>query len=267
MEEKICIFDDVYNETSARAQAEHEKVAAFGVLARMKLWDRPKEAEITLASTEKRYEPFWQASASRRTLYARKTAYMVRVEHPHTIAVELLGQKLAVDASRELNLAAFEDCERSVALNLCVDGLHRPMPEKTLNDYVAGFAFREIAEGAPDFVAPTVTAASVLQQVKARLTTPIEADEIRVDEIDIQSLILFYRPVYAFGFAWKDKRGVIEIDGLTGRVDKEGNLLGGTMRKLGSRDALFDLGADFAGLVLPGGSIVVKLVDKLSRPK
>lgn len=31
MEEKICVFDDIYNEVSARAQAEHEKVSAFGM--------------------------------------------------------------------------------------------------------------------------------------------------------------------------------------------------------------------------------------------
>jgi hypothetical protein len=44
-------------------------------------------------------------------------------------------------------------------------------------------------------------------------------------------------------------------------------MLGGAVRKLGNRDTLFDLGADFAGMVLPGGTIVVKLIDKLSRPR
>ncbi|MBN8737812.1 MAG: hypothetical protein J0H27_16285 [Xanthomonadales bacterium] len=36
-------------------------------------------------------------------------------------------------------------------------------------------------------------------------------------------------------------------------------------RALGSRDNLFDLGADFAGTLVPRGTIVVKLIDKLSR--
>ena len=83
--------------------------------------------------------------------------------------------------------------------------------------------------------------------------------------MDIESLALFYRPVYAFQFVWKDKTGVIEIDGLSGRINKEGDMLGGAVRALGNRDALFDLGADFAGLVVPGGTIVVKLIDKLSK--
>lgn len=266
MEEKICVFDDVYNETSARAQAEHEKIAAFGMLARMKLWDRPKEADIALSSTEKRYEPFWLAKATRRTAYKRKTVYKVRIEHAHANAVELLGQKLNVGPSRELSLQGLEDCERVVALSEYFDGLHRQAPEKMLADFAGNYTFRDLTDTSePNFIAPTVTAASVVQQVKSKLSTPVEADQIESDEIDIQSLNLMFRPVYAFQFTWKDKQGVIEIDGLSGRVNKEGNMLGNAVRKLGSRDALFDLGADFAGLVLPGGTIVVKLIDKLSK--
>ena len=266
MEEKICVFDDVYNETSARAQADHEKAGAFGMLAKLKLWDRPKDADIALATTEKRYEPFWLAKATRRTLYKRKTVYKVRIEHSHANAVELLGQKLNVGPSRELSLAGLEDCERVVGLSEYFDGLHRQTSEKVLVDFAGNFTFRELTDSSePHFIAPTVTAASVLQQVKSKLSTPIEADQIESDEIDIQALNLMFRPVYAFQFKWKDKQGVLEIDGLTGRVNKEGSMLGNAVRKLGSRDALFDLGADFAGMVLPGGTIVVKLIDKLSR--
>lgn len=182
------------------------------------------------------------------------------------VTVQLLGQTLQVDARRELQLPAVEDCESVTALVHYVDALRRDTLEKTLIDYAGRFAFRDLDDSnQPQFIAPTVTAASVLQQVKARLSAPVEADAIASDEVDIESLTLFYRPVYAFQFAWKDKAGVIEIDGLTGRVNKEGDMLGGAVRALGSRDALFDLGADFAGLVVPGGTIVVKLIDKLSK--
>ena len=266
MDEKICIFEDVYNDVSARAQAERDKLGAFGMLARMKLWDRPKETEITLANTEKRYEPFWMAKAARRTSYTRKVAYHIKIEHPHVVTVELLGQSLPVDARRELQLAAVEDCDNITSLTHFVDALRHDTPEKTLIDYAGRFAFGELADSSqPQFIAPTLTAASVLQQVKSRLSAPIEADAIAGDEVDIESLTLFYRPVYAFQFGWRDRTGVIEIDGLSGRVNKEGDMLGGAVRKLGNRDALFDLGADFAGMVVPGGTIVVKLIDKLSK--
>jgi hypothetical protein len=266
MDEKICVFEDVYNEVSARAQAEHEKLGAFGMFARMKLWDRPREAEVALTNTEKRYEPFWLAQATRRTRYTRRLTHRVRIEHPHTTAVELLGQRLQVSARRELELPAIEHCESDVTLAHYADGLQHPMSEKVLADYTGKHAFHTITDSSESrFIAPTVTAASVLQQVKSRLSAPIEADTIVSDEIDIASLTLFYRPMYAFQFAWKDKHGVIEIDGLSGHVNKEGSMLGSAVRKLGDRDALFDIGADFAGMVVPGGTIVVKLIDKLSR--
>ena len=266
MEEKICVFDDVYNDVSARAQAEHEKAGAFGMLARMKLWDRPKDTDITLAKSEKRYEPFWLANAARRTVYKRKITYKLRIEHADAVAVELLGQKLDVDARRELQLPALEHCERVTALSEYFDGLHRPASEKLLADFAGNYTLREVTDSSePHFIAPTITAASILQQVKSRLSAPVEADQIDSDEIDLRALNLLYRPVYAFQFAWKDKLGVIEIDGLSGRVNKEGSMLGNAVRKLGSRDALFDLGADFAGMVLPGGTIMVKLIDKLSK--
>ena len=266
MEEKICVFEDVYNETSARAQAEHEKAGAFGMLARMKLWDRPKDADITLANTEKRYEPFWLAKATRRTLYVRQTQYRVKIEHAHVTTVELLGQKLPVDSRRELLLPATEDCESVVALAHYVDARLNDNPEKSLIEYAGHYAFHEITDSSePHFIVPTTTAASVLQQVKSKLSAPVEAHTILSDEIDIASLTLFYRPLFAFQFNWRDKSGVIEIDGLSGRVNKDGSMLGGAVRKLGSRDALFDLGADFAGMVVPGGTIVVKLIDKLSK--
>lgn len=266
MEEKICVFEDVYNDVSARAQAEHEKAAAFGMLARMKLWDRPKDADISLTSTEKRYEPFWLAKATRRTLYQRKSVYKIAIEHPHAKAVELLGQKLELDSRRELALPAVEDCERVTTLSDYFDGLQRQTTEKMMVDFAGNYAFHEITDSSEtQFIVPTVTAASVLQQVKSRLATPIEADHIASDELDIQALNLLYRPVYAFQFTWKRKQGVIEIDGLSGRVNKDGSMLGHAVRKLGSRETLFDLGADFAGMVLPGGTIMVKLIDKLSR--
>lgn len=109
------------------------------MLARIKLWDRPKDADIALTSTEKRYEPFWLAKASRCTLYKRKTVYRIHIEHTHASAVELLGQKLNIDVKCELNLPALEDCERVVILSEYFDGLYRQTPEKMLVDFAGNF--------------------------------------------------------------------------------------------------------------------------------
>ena len=71
---------------------------------------------------------------------------------------------------------------------------------------------------------------------------------------------LYYRPIWAFEFHWapKDKTGVLEIDALTGQLRQAASLTS-HMTKLISRDALFDIGADTIGLLVPGGSIAVKV--------
>jgi hypothetical protein len=64
----------------------------------------------------------------------------------------------------------------------------------------------------------------------------------------------------AFEFHWrpKDKRGVVEIDAATGAFRQGGSLLPQIGRVI-TRDALFDIGADTIGLLIPGGSIAVKV--------
>ncbi len=137
MDEKICVFDDVYNEVSARAQAEREKAQAFGRLAQLKLWDRPKEADIALASTEKRYEPFWHLKATRRTRYFKQATYALQVANPYAVSIELFDQPHAPDARREIRLQAREHCDRLVALSEFFEGLQREMPQKQLVDHIS----------------------------------------------------------------------------------------------------------------------------------
>ena len=55
-----------------------------------------------------------------------------------------------------------------------------------------------------------------------------------------------------------DRRGVVEIDAVTGAVRHGGSLLP-QLGKVITRDALFDIGADTIGLLVPGGSIAVKV--------
>jgi hypothetical protein len=94
---------------------------------------------------------------------------------------------------------------------------------------------------------------------------PLAADEIHEDVLEVESITLYYRPIYAFDFVWKDKHGVIEIDGLNGRVNREGRMLSSMMRTLGSRDTLFDLGVEIASTIVPGGGVLLRMVDKLAK--
>lgn len=266
MEEQICVFDDVYHEGAAHSQAEKEKAQAFGMLARMKVWDRPKDADITLHSTEKRYEPFWHLRAVRKTRYDKKTCYSIALANPHIQSVEVLGQSCVPDARHTLQLAAIEHCSGVVTLSEYFDGMSRETPGKVLLDYANHFANHVIETSSePHFIVPVVTASFLMQEMKSRLMKPLDADEILEDLIEVESITLFYRPMYAFDFVWKERHGVIEIDGLNGRVNREGRMLSGKLRALGSRDALFDLGVELASAILPSGGVLLRMVDKLAK--
>lgn len=266
MEERICVFDDVLHEDVAQSLAEKDKAQAFGMLARMKVWDRPKEADIALHSTEKRYEPFWHLEATRSTRYDKKTCYSVPLANPHVRNVELLGQTCTPDARHALKLAAVEHCNGVLTLSEYFDGMSREVSGRSLPDYASHFAYHQVeASSEPHFIVPTVTASFLIQEMKSRLMKPLDADEILEDLIEVVSITLFYRPIYAFDFVWKERHGVIEVDGLNGRVNREGRMLSGKLRALGSRDALFDLGVELASAIVPGGGVLLRMVDKLAR--
>ena len=56
----------------------------------------------------------------------------------------------------------------------------------------------------------------------------------------------------------KDKRAIVELDAVTGQM-RPGQALVARVTKMVNRDALFDIGADTVGLLVPGGSIAVKV--------
>lgn len=266
MEQKICVFQDVFNEIAARAQAEEKKTSAFGTFASLKLWDRPKDQDITLAATEKRYEPFWHVKATRHVVYKKKTVYKITRSDGNAVSVLLLDKEWPLPPGKQLELPALEHCESTTTLSEYFDGLKRKDSDLKLVEMVNKHPCEALENSdAPEFVMPELTAATVIQQVKHRLMLPIDAGDILEDTLEVASLTLFYRPVYAFEFGWRDKRGIVEIDGLTGKLTRDGNMLRSMVRKLGTRDALFDFGSDIAGMVVPGGNMVVKAVNRLTK--
>ena len=102
MEKAIYVFEDVYAEPAARSQAESEKSNAFGWAAKLKLWDRPKEADIQLLSSEKRFEPFWNIAAERNSTFEKKEEYRPSVLMPSAFVL-LIGPSNSV-ASVDLSL-------------------------------------------------------------------------------------------------------------------------------------------------------------------
>lgn len=266
MEKTIYIFEDVYQEPAARSQAESDKVNVFGWGAKLKLWDRPKEGEIQLLSSEKRFEPFWNITAERNSTFEKKAVYNVNIASPYARSVRILDQSFELGGKQAFVLEGLEACFKHVAISEYFDGLNRQVSQKSLTEYATKFQKHELgADEILNLIPPEHGATYLIQQVKARLMEPIQADEMLDDTLEITSLTLYYRPVYAFEFGWRDKRGVLEIDALTGGVNREGSIFGSMAKKFTKRDMLFDIGAEVANLIVPGGSIVVKLVGNATK--
>jgi hypothetical protein len=268
MEKSIYVLQDVYPEPAARSQAESEKGNAFGWAAKLKLWDRPKDTDIQLLSSEKRYEPFWSISAERQSTFESRVDYTIQPASPYAQRIRVLDNTFELDGKRVVTLAGVESCFKRNAISEYFDGLNRQSTEKSLVDYAVKFEKRELgADEVLNLMAPERGATYLIQQIKARLMEPIQADEILEDSLQVTAINLFYRPVFAFEFGWKNERGVVEIDALTGTVNRKGNIVGGMAKKLGSRDALFDLGTEVANLIVPGGGVVVSLVNSATKPR
>lgn len=268
---RILLFEEVYPARAAQEQAEKSKLNAFGALARLNPLNRPKPETVLLSKWELRYEPFWHVQARRDVDFIRNTTYMVPVTQPHARTLRIAGQEYPVVAPNggkpHVDLAVCESCQRRVDATVYQDAMKREIKPSVLQRYVEKYratALEQIErEGALE---PLLSSAAAIQIALSRLAAEaIDATQIHQDVVTIEALHLYYRPVFAFEYAWGPvaKIGVVEVDGLTGEVVESGqwfrDKLGGAM----TRELLVDIGADVASIAIPGGSIAVKVINRL----
>lgn len=272
--QKLFVFDQVFSARAAQEQAEKKKLDAFGKLARFNPLSRPKPETVSLVKWELRHEPFWHIVAQREMDYTREAVYSVSVPNPHALTVSVHGHAFAVIFSGgkgRAEVPVTEHCHRKLDQSLYLDGLKRSVRPTTLQGYTVRYQAPECAElTLESAVINQVPLAAAVQAVQAKLTSEaIDAHTITRDHIVFTKAHLFYRPVFAFEFEWTagSKTGVIEIDGLTGEAAEDGQWLREKIGSVMTRDTLFDLGADVAGMMVPGGSIAVKIIGKVTQSK
>ena len=88
-----------------------------------------------------------------------------------------------------------------------------------------------------------------------------QADTIKEERIDVDEVALFLRPVYVVEYLWqsKDKRQVLFFDALSGESRVAPSDAMKQIARVLDNDALFDIGADTVGAVVPGANIAIKL--------
>jgi len=229
---------------------------------------RPKSEEIQLVSVESRLEAFWLISVFVRTAYDNSRTYTIPVSGPEVQQVTALGQDLSVTpspkGSASFTLNAVEHCVEEHHKSYTFDGAGT---RADLSKYQS-FAKREISDldqFAPAdvlVVPPQAHATTVVRAVLADVIKPVQAQVIHEERVNVEALDLYFRPVYALEYEWatKGKRVVLELDALTGDARSGGKKLSDQIKSMVTRDLVFDVTADAVGLIVPGGSIAVKLV-------
>src|SRR5689334_21719933 len=265
--QRILVIDEREGLEQLRQRAMDKRSGAFGG-GLGSLLQRPKAEDVDLVTTQRRLEPFWHVAGRARYVYDRRHDYAVVASAPevHEITIHDTNYPVADSGrgARTFTLTAIEHCREEIAHVLDADA--RTGAAVADADAVLAAPHREVADPATlssddtVVVPPEQRASFVVRQLLAEMMKPVQADTILEESLTLETTDLVYRPIWAFEFHWrpKEKRGVVEIDAVTGAVRAGGSLLPHLGRVI-SRDALFDIGADTVGLLVPGGSIAVKV--------
>jgi hypothetical protein len=233
------------------------------------LLTRPKAEDIQLVSTENRLEPFWLITISTRTRYDRNRSYTLTVGGQEVQQVTLLEHQVTVDHNAKggpsISVPGVEHCQEEHRVTRFFDGITGDKEDRSKYLTFPALEIASLETFAPEgtlVVPPAAAATAVVRQVMAEVVKPVQAQVIHEERVDVENIDLYFRPVYAYEYNWpaKNKHVIVEYDALTGEFHAGGKKLGDQIRGMLTRDLLFDVTADAVGMIVPGGSIAVKLV-------
>lgn len=254
---------------TAKQRAWQKKINAFDALSKVSsLLSRPKDEDFTLIYNELRYEPFWHVVAKAHYEYNRTTSYQIPIANKEVKSVTIHDSKYDVH-SNQIRIPVMEHCLQDEREEMIVDGL-TSKPAAELKSYIEAEQ-REVKNQLKDevepnaiLVPPQTRVSALMRDSLAKMIKGIHADEILSEDVQVERIDLYYRPIYAFKYSWvsKGKEAILEVDGVTGEIRSGGRVFTEYVGKVLDRDFLFDIGADAVGMFVPGGSIAVKAAKK-----
>jgi len=265
--ERIFALEVRVGEDEARQRAMDKRTNAFGS-GIGSLLQRPKAEDVVLTASQLRLEPIWHVVCRARYVYERSRDYAVTASTPEVREVTILGETYPVaetgTSARTFTVPALEHCREEHVHERYTDGVTGSAVAGA-EALVAG-AKHEVSDPATlltdgtAVVAPEQRASYVVRAALQEMMKPIQADRLLEESIVLENTDLYYRPIWTFEFDWtsKAKHGAVEIDAITGEA-RAGASAMPNLTKIVSRDALFDIGADTVGMLVPGGGIAVKV--------
>lgn len=265
-DQHIFVLNDRLTPDDIRQRAMDRRTGAFGS-GIGNLLQRPKADDIELAGSQHRLEPFWHVGGRAVYVYERARDYTVPASSGEVREVTVHGTVHPVTAAAGRGafvLPTIEHCRDEFREEIYVDGVSgAPVTDAQTLLGATRQEVTDLGKAAEDntvVVPPTQHASSLVRQLLASMLKPVQADKVTEESMTLEHIDLYYRPWWAFEFHWKpkDKRGVVEIDAVTGQM-RQGQALMPKLQRMVSRDVLFDIGADTVGLLVPGGGIAVKV--------
>ncbi len=228
---QVRIFTFIEQQSMDRAEglAWARKADAFGTLS--KLFSRPKDEEFELLYKERRYIPFWHATAKSLITFDRSAQYPIPVKGAEIKSVTIEGNDYGIVDGKAI-ITGIEHCELADSVQVYVDALTGAKNAK-LAEYLALQATEvspeEIDQLVTDgaiVVPPVMAAPSIAREAVAGLPKKINADVVNEETLELETLDIYFRPVYAFQYRWltKEREAVIEYDGLTGKLEMDGRV-------------------------------------------
>jgi hypothetical protein len=279
---KVYIFEPVYDISAATEQANKKKLDAFGMMAKFNILNKPKDEAVHAARSELRYEPFWFIDSNRKVDYKLLLERKLDVDDEYATSILIDGKNYEIfedskksfvsNDKRYSTLNVQYNCNREIKYKTYIDGLGRNIKSENYEKLFknSNYKFKEVEDltNIDNIINPTFSFSSAIEEMKnSLLREKIISHEILTDDAIVDKIYLYFRPVYAFEFIWsnENKVGIIEIDGLNGEISEKGVWLKERVSKVMTRDMFFDIGGEIANGMVPGGGVVVKMIDRMTK--
>lgn len=267
--QRILLLKDQITPEEAKDKAWQKKVSAFDALSKVAgFLSRPKDEDFTLVYSEHRYEPFWHVSAKARYEYTRTTNYKIPVNAKEVRTVTVHDIKYDVQDGT-IFVPVLEYCLQEELDENLVDGITGKSapnlrPYLSMKPHEVTGQLKDEVSADAILIPPQARVSAIMRDSLAKMIKGIQADTILAEQVEVTCVDLYYRPVYAFKYAWasKQKEAILEVDGLTGEIRPGNRVFNEYFGKVLDQNFLFDIGADAVGMFVPGGSIAVKAAKK-----
>jgi hypothetical protein len=266
-EERVLVLPDPSSMEGAQTRASAKRLEAFGALARMSsLLGKPKDDEFELVYKERRLQPFWRLSATATYAYERARTYAVKVA-PEVQSVALGPETKPVSAGA-FSISGLESCREQTHKDFYYDGLSKDLLGdmsvyvKFEGKVVTPAELAELAKSGTIVVPPQAKSSIIVREVVAAMLSKIDADRVLEETVRIETVDLYYRPVYAFRYRRQGKEAVVEYDALTGIARPGGATFETYLGKILEPKFLFDVTVETANIFFPGATLARVIVNK-----